>query len=352
MTKLKIILIMSLFLIIANLKAQQFPVYTQYVFNEYIMNPAIAGTVDRIPLRLSYRNQWSGFTDLQGNNVAPKTFALSAHTPVSDHIGVGGFLYNDVTGPISQTSAQLSYSWRTCLSKPACFWEKKKFMSLAYGTRILQFAYDDTQTTSWNEYFGLADDPVLPNAVETDFLISHSVASYFYTEYVYAGFAAQNLFARPLKIKSDLNYENRLTPEYNILAGAYIPFSSDKSLAIEPSVLTKMTSWSKPQIDLGMRFIYQNSVYGGISYRASETAFGFLFGVEAGDMYFGYSYDTAVEGINNYSGGTHELALGLNLNIFARFENVRLVSRFKNRRMLLNPFKRDKDRSERRGSGS
>tara|TARA_Y100000994_G_scaffold86953_1_gene72008 strand:+ start:16448 stop:17506 length:1059 start_codon:yes stop_codon:yes gene_type:complete len=352
MTKLKITLTIALFLIIANLKSQQFPVYTQYVFNEYIMNPAIAGTVDRIPLRLSYRNQWSGFTDLQGNNVAPKTFALSAHTPVSDRIGIGGFLYNDVTGPISQTSAQLSYSWRTCLSKPACFWEKKKFMSLAYGTRILQFAYDDTQTTSWNEYFGLADDPVLPNTIETDFLISHTVASYFYTEYIYAGFAAQNLFARPLKIKSDLNYENRLTAEYNFLAGAYIPFSSDKSLAIEPSVLTKTTNWSKTQIDLGLRFIYQNSVYGGFSYRASETAFGFLFGVESGDMFFGYSYDTAVEGINNYSGGTHELALGLNLNIFARFENVRLVSRFKSRRMLLNPFQRNNKNNDRRGSGS
>ena len=64
MIKIKISILLSLFLLIAELRAQQFPMYTQYVFNEYIINPAVAGTVDGTPIRLSYRNQWSGFTDM------------------------------------------------------------------------------------------------------------------------------------------------------------------------------------------------------------------------------------------------------------------------------------------------
>ena len=155
MIKLKFKIVLSLLLMIAGLNAQQFPVYSQYVFNEYMMNPAVAGTMDHTPIRLSYGDQWAGFTDMQGNNIAPKTFAFSAHTPISNNLAFGGFVYNDVTGPISQTAAQLSYSWRGCLSKQSCFWERKKFLSLSYGTRFLQFSYDDTQTTSWNEYFGL-----------------------------------------------------------------------------------------------------------------------------------------------------------------------------------------------------
>jgi hypothetical protein len=59
-----------------------------------------------------------------------------------------------------------------------------------------------------------------------------------------------------------------------------------------------------------------------------------------------------VQGISNYTGGTHEIALGINLAAFSKFENVRLKSRFKNRRMLLNPFRRDGSRTDRRGSGS
>ena len=343
---------MSLFLIITGLKAQQFPVYSQYVFNEYMINSAVAGTIDKTPIRLTYRDQWTGFTDMQGNNVAPKTFAFSGHTPISNKLALGGFVYSDVTGPISQTSAQLSYSWRACLSKKSCFWEKKKFLSLSYGTRLIQFSYDDTETVSWNEYFGLEDDPVLPNTIETDFLISHTVASYFYTEYFYAGFSAQNIGARALKIKSDLNFENRLTAEYNFIAGAYLPLTEDKTFGVEPSVLAKTTNWSETQIDFSARFIYMNNVWAGISYRNAEQAYAFLFGFEMGDMFIGYAYDTAVQGISNYSGGTHELAIGIDLSTFSKFDNVRLRSRFKNRRMLLNPFSRERNRTDRRGSGS
>tara|TARA_B100001250_G_scaffold414504_1_gene453362 strand:+ start:2951 stop:4012 length:1062 start_codon:yes stop_codon:yes gene_type:complete len=353
MNKLNFQILLLLFFATANLTAQQFPVYTQHVFNDYIMNPAVAGTVDQIPVRISYRNQWSGFTDMQGNNIAPKTFAVSAHSPITDEIGVGGFVYNDVTGPISQTSAQLSYSWRTCLSpEGSCSWDKRQFLSLAYGTRLLQFSYDDTETVGWNEYFGLAADPVLPNVIETDILTSHVVAAYYYTEYFYAGLAGQNLFARPLKIQSDLNYDNRLTAEYNILIGAYLPVTEDKKLGMEPSFLTKTTSWSKTQIDLSLRFIYENSLSVGLVYRTAESAYGFLFGIETGDLFFGYSYDTAVQGISNYSSGTHELAIGINLDLFKRADNVRQQSRFKNRRMLLNPFNEKRKRGSRRGQGS
>ena len=353
MIKFKFTILLSLFFIIANLKAQQLPMYTQYVFNDYMVNSAVAGTVDQIPIRLSYRNQWSGFTDSQGNNIAPRTFALSAHSPITDAIGVGAFVYSDVTGPISHTAAQLSYSWRTCLSpEGSCSWDKKQFFSLSYGTRLMQFSYDDTETVGWNEYFGLADDPVLPNVIETDILTSHVVSAYFYTEYFYAGLGAQNLFARPLKIQSDLLYDNKLTAEYNLIAGAYLPVTQDKSFAMEPSFLTKTTRWSKTQIDVSLRFIYEHAVYAGFLYRASESAYGFLFGVESGDLFFGYSYDTAVEGINNYSGGTHEIAIGINLDLFKRADNVRMQSRFKNRRMLLNPFRDNNKNDNRRGSGS
>ena len=353
MIKLKNIIILTfttVLLLLTNVEAQQLPVYTQYVFNEYVMNPAVAGTVDHSPIRMSYRDQWSGFTDIKGNNVAPKTFSFSAHTPISNSLAIGGFAYNDVTGPISQTTGQISYSWRGCLSPQSCFWEKKKFISFAYGVRFIQWAFDETQTEDYSGTILGINDPVLPNTVETDVLVSHTVASYFYTEYFYAGLSAQNLFTRALKIQTHQSYENRLTPEYNFMAGAYLPFTEDRSLAVEPSILTKTTSWSETQIDISLRFIYENSVWLGSSYRASEQAFAFLFGVERGDWFIGYSYDTAVKGIDNYSSGTHEIALGINLSMFSNFDNVRLKSRFKNRRMLLNPFRRTGS-SNRRGAG-
>ena len=76
-----------------------------------------------------------------------------------------------------------------------------------------------------------------------------------------------------------------------------------------------------------------------------------LLGFEIGELFVGYSYDTAVEGISNYSGGTHEIAIGFDLGTFSAVDNVRLRSRFKKRRMLVNPFNKI-GQNNRRGTGS
>ena len=353
MVRIKFSIILSLFLAATGLYAQQYPVYTQYFFNEYMVNSAVAGTEDYTPIRLTYRDQWSGFTDSKGDNVAPKTLAFSAHTPLTDNMAVGGFVYSDKTGPITQTASQFSVGWRACLSKQSCFWDRKKFISLSLGARAIQFAYDDLATTNYNEYFGLEQDPILLNITETDFLLNFTVASYFYTEYLYAGFSGQNLFSRALKVETNPDFENIMSPEYNMVVGAYIPVSQDKAFAVEPSILTKTTDWSGTQIDISTRVIYLDNVWAGLSYRTAQNAYAFMFGLDFGDnMFLGYSYDTSVDGISGYSNGSHEIAFGMKLSTLFSVENVRLKSRFKNRRMLLNPFRREGNRTDRRGSGS
>ena len=102
----KIIFIGILLLIGSKSEAQQLPIYSQYMFNDYVINPGVAGTLDYIPLKMTYRNQWTGF------NGAPKTVTFTGHSPLSDHIGMGTMLYSDVTGPISNSGLQLSYNFR------------------------------------------------------------------------------------------------------------------------------------------------------------------------------------------------------------------------------------------------
>src|SRR6186713_1139634 len=56
--------------------AQQKPHYTQYVLNQYIVNPAITGIENYVDLKASHRMQWTGIQD------APVTTYLSAHGPL------------------------------------------------------------------------------------------------------------------------------------------------------------------------------------------------------------------------------------------------------------------------------
>src|SRR6201986_23918 len=61
--------------------AQQRPQYTQYVFNNYLLNPALSGIENYTDVKAGYRSQWTG---LQG---APVTSYLTVNAPLgSDFI--------------------------------------------------------------------------------------------------------------------------------------------------------------------------------------------------------------------------------------------------------------------------
>ena len=51
--------------------AQQLSQFSQYLLNPTILNPATTGVNENINVKLSYRNQWTGFTD------APSTYYIS-----------------------------------------------------------------------------------------------------------------------------------------------------------------------------------------------------------------------------------------------------------------------------------
>ena len=57
--------------------AQQDPQYSQYMFNQMVLNPAYAGSKEALSSSLILRNQWVG---LDG---APKTITFSSHAPIT-----------------------------------------------------------------------------------------------------------------------------------------------------------------------------------------------------------------------------------------------------------------------------
>src|SRR5436309_12262380 len=59
-----------------NSFGQQKPYYTQYILNNYILNPALTGIENYTDLKISYRNQWADITG------APVTTYLSIHGPI------------------------------------------------------------------------------------------------------------------------------------------------------------------------------------------------------------------------------------------------------------------------------
>src|SRR5437762_9595576 len=72
----KILLIITSSVVLSTSFAQQRPHYTQYILNNYILNPALTGIENYTDVKISARDQWVGL------NGAPQTFYLSVHGPI------------------------------------------------------------------------------------------------------------------------------------------------------------------------------------------------------------------------------------------------------------------------------
>ena len=93
-------------------RAQQDPQLSQYMWNPYILNPAVAGTLGNYQVRFNSRFQWAGIND------APQTYQICAYGPdVRRRMGWGAQLYSDILGPISSTGFLASYGYNIQLSE-------------------------------------------------------------------------------------------------------------------------------------------------------------------------------------------------------------------------------------------
>ena len=94
-----------------QLSAQQLPLRSQYMLDYYLLNPAVAGSYDYIPVNLSVRQQWVGFEG------APSSQAISAHAYVGNNIGIGAAFFNELAGPSRRTGLNISLAYHLPLSK-------------------------------------------------------------------------------------------------------------------------------------------------------------------------------------------------------------------------------------------
>ena len=91
--------------------AQQYPHYTMYMANNFILNPALAGIESYADLRLAARSQWTGITDAPKTAYATLSLPMPGRDSRKSRIGIGGKVFLDQTGPISLSSAEVDAAY-------------------------------------------------------------------------------------------------------------------------------------------------------------------------------------------------------------------------------------------------
>jgi len=275
--------------------AQQIPQFTQYMFNNYITNPAIAGTYNYFQIRMNERLQWVGIDD------APQTTSISLFGPMQKKdMGWGSYLFMDVTGPTSRMGFMGSYAYNMPLNED---------FRISYGISFgfLQYKVDGSKLTL-GENGSTVNDPAIFNTAQSAFTPDASVGVYIYQTLYYFGISANQLFGQKLKLYSDPIGINRLK-QHILICGGY-RYIVNRYYDVEPGLLLKYMFGSPFQFELNTKVTYRGQMWGGISYRFRD-AFSILIGYNYKKRYmFGYSYDYSYTGIRKYQSGTHEIMVG------------------------------------------
>ncbi len=308
--------------------AQQQPLYSQYMLDPFLVNPAVAGAEGVTAINLTARQQWIGYSE------APSTYALSAQTRIlktsfrnrsrliktrvrrrrpSGRVGLGAFVFNDNNGRISRTGFQATYAYHIYL----------RDYQLSFGASLSSFQFKANVNAT--DGFEQTNDPLLMGktskfAPDANFGVLLSAQNY------YVGFSATSLFQSSIQFggtNSETAY--RLLRQYYLVGGyRYQPYRSDFSF--EPSVLLTTNERLQFAADFNIKGYYKNDYWVGVSVRSSG-ALVTMIGLKYQQFYFGYAFDYSFTDVSTFSkAGSHELMLGLKLGDSAR--RYRWLNRF------------------------
>jgi len=282
------IAIIAILLSVFTAKAQQDPMFTQYMFNTLSINPAYAGSQDVLSINVISRHQWIG---IEG---APKTQTLVVHTPLKHNIGVGLSVINDKIGPQSQTGLKGSFSYKLKIGKKSSL-----SLGIMAGVNKLDINLTDLENTE------STDVAFQQNLSGIKPLFGFGI--YFKLKNAYIGLSMPELV--------ETNYENGISSwkqarHYYFIAG-YIA-NMGKSLKFKPTVLVRYTQNAPVSAEITGQLIIKDRIWIGGMYRLKESVGGLL-GIQiTKQLRLGYAYDYGIGELSAYGKGAHEIMLNYN----------------------------------------
>jgi type IX secretion system PorP/SprF family membrane protein len=322
MKRILLILVCAFFVLVG--RGQQRPHYTQYILNNYILNPALSGIENYTDVKLSARDQWVGL------NGAPKTCYFSIQGPIgkkdykttatsyevpgenprgknywqdytaSDpHHGVGLSVISDKTGLYQHFTADISYAYHIGISP-------RTNIAVGFSGGFSEISYDRSKATPVD-----LNDPALGGDNENIHRIVPDLNTgiWLYSADYFLGVSAQQVIPE----KVDFGNENigfKLIPHYFATAGYRFLLNDDVNAL--PSVMVKYIpdATTKTQFDINVKLQYQDKLWTGGSYRLGD-GYAAMVGININNFFnVGYSYDLTKTKLNTVSRGTHEIVLG------------------------------------------
>jgi type IX secretion system PorP/SprF family membrane protein len=271
-----------------------YPVYSQYLQNGLMINPAYTGSRGSLSGFLSYRMQWMG---IKG---APVIQSLSLHTPMkNDKVALGIMAQFMQYGFTRSSGIYASYAYHIRVRNG------KLSFGLKGGADISNTVYptDNFLTTPGDPVF-INDKPyILPNV---------GAGLYYFSDRLFAGFSVPSFLSYRKTGTGSVQLFHRFS-EYDLLFSGGGLFTFSPLLKFKPSFLIDYSlqrTKKLTQLDLNANFILADLIWLGGSWRTSEQVIVGILQVQLNpQLMFGFSYDYPVGRMNSYSKGSNEFIL-------------------------------------------
>lgn len=294
MKKIYFLIALAIFTIV-DVKAQQDPQYTQYMYNMSIMNPAYAGSKENMTGGFLYRKQW---VNIEG---APTTGTFFINSPVGKNVGLGLSAISDKIGPVDETNVYADFSYTLNLG----------------GERRLAFGLKGGATMHKIDFNTIY--PTLPDINDESFsgpnpnksFLNMGTGVFYYTNKYYVALSMPNMLKSNYLDFNGVKYGNE-TLHY-FLTGGYV-FDINPDLKFKPSTMIKSAINVPVSFDLSANFLFNNKFEVGGTYR-SQDSFGAMVNYAVSpNLTVGYAYDQIVSDLKVTTPSSHEIMILFNLD--------------------------------------
>lgn len=296
--KRKIIFSFVLCFLVFGIKAQQVPQYTQYLFNHFAINPAVAGSKNCLDAKLGVRLQWVGFDG------APRTGFGSLHSVLKrnrfgldNKHAMGIYVENDTYGQFGRAKIKLAYAYHFPVAN-----EVLMSFGLFAGVEQFRFKASDVTLANFN------DQAITGN--QTSFIAPLIEPGIFLqSEDLFGGISLHQTLGSTVP---NFGFEaNKLKQHFMLLGGKKFMTKKEKWSFI-PSFLMKITPAVPIALDVNMMVDYENRFSFGFSYRNVDAVAVLVKFNLLNYFTLGYSFDYTLSKIQLASNNTHEVILGIN----------------------------------------
>lgn len=305
MRRLNVSLLVICLMLSLNGYAQHQTVYSNYVYNKLLINPAYIGPDDLVTASAAFKKNWVG---IEG---APTSKIITIHSPVKlKKIALGLVITNDRLGVTDETNIQAIYSYRIYLKKHVFA------LGLQPSLAIYSQRFSELRGTNPN-------DPNFSGSDFSDVSFNLGLGAYLHHKKYYIGMSLPRS-ANDFFNQGENSFQNFKQVRQLLFHSGYL-LDINEYVKFQPNFFVRYASNLPMQINLNTTFIFNERILLGASFHALNTLEG-NFGIQMNkELMFTYSYGYALKFENQVNSGAHEVMLKYS---FKRAVNTYISTRY------------------------